>query len=489
MADATARLTGVPGVCLTTLGPGAANAVAGVAHAWLDRSPLLIFTAQKPDALLPHYTHQVLDLHALFAPVTKASLQLSPASVREHLAQALRLVTEQRPGPVHLQICNEDATLPVVDEPVRWPPVAPPAAPHPIALAHARAVLASARRPLIVAGLGLEPQRPYAALRQLAEVLDAPVLVTPKAKGAVPDDHALACATIGLTRSDPAYDLLAEADCLIAVGFDVVELVRPWQHPAPLIWIAPWSNRDPTLPCTVELAGDLATAMRGLAGSPRRASGRDANWGEARVAALRAVSTAIVLPAPAAGRILSQIVLQSLRRHSPPASVLAVDVGSHKIHSCLAWPALAPNRFLVSNGLSCMGYALPAAIGASLAQPGQPVFCLTGDAGLAMALGELNVLARLQLPVIVVVLSDGAIDLIRSQQLRAGRLVYGTEFPPPDFAQIATGFGIPAARVESAATLDAALAAAVARPGPSVIEVMLDPAGYPTTPQAVPRST
>ena len=170
--------------------------------------------------------------------------------------------------------------------------------------------------------------------------------------------------------------------------------------------------------------------------------------------------------------------LAAMRRHLPADGLLAVDVGSHKIFSSLEWPALHPNRFFLSNGLSCMGFALPAAIGAALTRPGQPVMCLIGDAGLAMCLGELNVLARLKLPVTVVVPVDNAIDLIRAHQQRQGAPIHGTEFPAPDFCAIAAAHGIPSARVTSEAECDAAMAQAVASGGPFLVEVYIDPTGY-----------
>jgi acetolactate synthase I/II/III large subunit len=209
----------------------------------------------------------------------------------------------------------------------------------------------------------------------------------------------------------------------------------------------------------------------------------DPDWGEARVAAFRAKLAARPLPTPQDGRLLPQTVLETMRRHADRDTLLAVDVGSHKIFSSLEWPTLAPNRFLVSNGLSCMGFALPSAMGASLAMDGAPTLCLIGDGGLAMCLGELGVLARLGLPVTVVVLVDGAIDLIRSAQVRAGRPVHGTEFPPPDFSRIAEAYGIHAARVCDEESCDAALQQALASGRPALIEVMLDPVGYPTTPK------
>ena len=277
MADATARLTGRPAACLTTLGPGAANSVAGVAHAYLDRSPVLVITAQIPDSLIRHQPHQYVDLAALFAPITKASIKLLGPSVSEGLEpegaaetvrRALELTRHGKPGPVHLQVSNEAAGQPL--RPYTGPPVpqwrrgkpaasvsgttAPatrgiaPAPDWVAEFATARKLIERSHRPAIVAGLGLEPERPYELLRRLAEAAGAPVISTPKGKGSLPDDHPLAGGTIGMTRSDPAYKILDEADCILAVGFDAVELVKPWDQAAPLIWIANWENREPVLP-------------------------------------------------------------------------------------------------------------------------------------------------------------------------------------------------------------------------------------------------
>ena len=256
--------------------------------------------------------------------------------------------------------------------------------------------------------------------------------------------------------------ILDDADCIIAVGFDVVELVKPWQHNAPLLWIAPWANEDPVLPAAVELVGPMTPVLQQFADSSFATAD---GWGQQRVAALRQTLAARPKPEPAPGRLPPQTVLQSLRRLLPDESLLAVDVGSHKIFSSLEWPTYVPNRFSLSNGLSSMGFALPSAIGASLALEGAPTVCLTGDAGMAMVMGELGVLAEYQLPVIVVVLNDGAIDLIRSHQVRSGKPIYGTEFTSPNFSQIAAAYGLASSRVDSEESLDAAIAAALSTNG------------------------
>ncbi len=483
MADAVARMTGKPGVSISTLGPGATNAVTGVAHAYLDRAPVIHITAQKPDALLPDYTHQVIDLHALYRPITKGTFQLTADNAAATIAAAIALTQEGRPGPVHLQVSNEEAgqeaqgTSDETGESVHATRNTQHATE--ILVQRARHLLTQARRPVIVAGVGLEPEGPYRALQALAEAANAPVIVTPKVKGALSDRHRLAAGTIGLTRIDAVYKILEEADCVIAVGFDVVELVKPWQVNVPLIWVAPWANEDPVLPAAVALVGPMTPVLQQLADSNFATA---VDWGHQRVATLRQTLAARLQPEPVPGHLSPQTLLQSLRRLLPDEALMAVDVGSHKIFSALEWPTYVPNRFSLSNGLSSMGFALPSAIGASIALGGVPTVCLTGDAGMAMVMGELGVLAELQLPIIVVVLNDGAIDLIRSHQVRSGKPVYGTEFTSPNFSQIAAAYGLASSRVNSAEGLDAAIAAALSTKRPVVIEVMLDPKGYPTTP-------
>jgi len=501
-ADAYARATGKPGCVLTTLGPGALNAVPGIGHAWLDRAPVVLITAQKPDSLLPDYTHQVVDLQAVFAPITKRTLKVTPQNAATEVGPTVALTMQGRPGPVHLQVSNEEAELPVEGaggRPVRGGSIGTSGKNgrevlvSPELISQARELVAQASRPVILAGLGLEPEGPYDALRALAEASNAPVIVSPKGKGALPDDHPLSAGVIGLTRSDPVYEILEEADCVVAVGFDVVELVKAFSLPqagasgsaegteeVPLVWIANWANFDPVLPAAVALVGPMAGTLLQLADSEFSI---DAQWGERRVRSFRAQQAAVPLPKPRPGHLLPQELLASMRRHLPADAMLAVDVGSHKIFGSLEWPTLSPNSFALSNGLSCMGFGLPAAIGTALARPDGTAACLIGDGGMLMCLGELSVLARLNLPVTVVVAVDNAIDLIRSHQLRQGKKPYGTEFPAPDFCKIAAGHGIPATRVKTPDGCEEAMARAVGASAPYLIEAFIDPIGYPTTPR------
>ena len=326
MAATDARLRGKPGVALTTLGPGAANAAAGLAHAHLDRAPMLLITATTDPALLGRHTHQVLDLSAFFGPICKLSAELSASNAQETIGRALSLAQAGRPGPVHLSLHNRIA---LQDVELRSEPVKTASAPQvDIDREAVPALLSDKRRPLIVIGLGLEPSAPYAAIRDLAERLSAPVIDTPKSKGALTADHPLFAGTIGLTRADPVYDLLDEADCIIAIGFDVVELVKPWDYTTPLVWIASWENRDPPIASLCEAVGCIDDIIAALGAVTCRAA---KSWGAARVRRFREKQSRILVPAPSARRVLPQTFLASLREHTPDDVTVTTDVGSHKI--------------------------------------------------------------------------------------------------------------------------------------------------------------
>jgi len=480
MADATARLTGKPGVALTTLGPGAANAYCGLANAYLDRAPMLLLTAQPDSRIVARHTHQVIDLQAIFRPISKMTRELTNVETRQVIMEALRLTMAGRPGPVHLGISSFMAGQTVIDGRVETEFTVRMKKPSIPDAGAALELLTNARRPIIVAGVGLEPEKPYDALRRLAEAAQAPLIVTPKAKGTLSDDHPLSVGTFGLTHSDPAYEIIGESDCIVAVGFDVVELVRLWDQDQPLIWVAPWANEDPKLPnIKHEFVGSMTPILEQLAQinlNPQH------NWGETRVASFHREQIQNRLPAPAVGRLLPQTVLDILRRHVPRQAVVTTDVGSHKIFYALTWPTYTPNSYLVANGLSAMGMGLPSAIAAARVTK-ETAVCITGDGGLAMVMGELGLLRELDLPVIVVVMNDNALDSIRSAQLRRGKPVFGTEFVNPDYAKIGQAFGIDYYRLGDEYACDEAVRTAVTAKCPALIEAMIDPAGYPTTPR------
>ncbi|MCE2466753.1 MAG: thiamine pyrophosphate-binding protein [Caldilineaceae bacterium] len=480
-ASARWTLTGELQACLTTLGPGITHAAAGVGHLWLDRAGVVVISACTAEASGPMHTHQVLDQEHLMAPMVKAHIKVAPDNIHA-VRDVCSLATEGRPGPVYVQISNEVAGWPAAGG--GTDPEPRPARPEPDidGVEKALALMARACRPVVVAGLGARDASLRTSVQAVAGSLQAPIVATPKAKGIVPDSHPLAAGVIGLTRTDPVYELLEQADLVIAVGFDVVELVLPWEFDGALVWVAEWPNVDPPLPADVELTGDVAGHLGGLAQAAEPATG----WIDTDFHAFRRDRTVPAPKAAAEGRVSPQAVMRSLRRYSDPDAIMTVDVGSHKIHFALDWPTHDVSGFLLSNGLSCMGFGLAGAIGAATLDPGRQVLCVIGDGGLSMCVGELGLLRELGVNVKVVVMQDEALDLIRVAQLRAGSPVQGTEYGVSvDHARLAAAFGITGRRVTDDTSLDDAVRTACAQTGPYLVEVMLDPVSYPTFPSTL----
>jgi thiamine pyrophosphate-dependent acetolactate synthase large subunit-like protein len=203
----------------------------------------------------------------------------------------------------------------------------------------------------------------------------------------------------------------------------------------------------------------------------------DEAWGEKKVQAWREAHLSPPKPDTTPNRISPADALSSIRSNTPPETIVTTDVGSHKIFTSLNWRALEPNTFFVSNGLSVMGFGIASAIAAARATR-KPTVCITGDAGLAMVIGELALAIELDLPVIVVVMNDSALDLIRFAQTKRDLQVFGTEFINPNYELVARGYGFAYARIDNKNECDAAVAKAVAERKPTLLEVMIDSKGY-----------
>jgi acetolactate synthase I/II/III large subunit len=379
------------------------------------------------------------------------------------------------PGPVHVD-CAQSAIAAHVPEHDACEPcsaagtrAAAPAASAALPDAFAR-LLAGARRPLVLAGLGARGTDDAAALRALCHRHGVPALVTYKAKGVIPDGHP---SYAGLfTLGEVERTLVELADVLIAVGLDPVELLpRPWFYPQPVVHCARWAP-GPQLPSGHRLIGAVAPSLHAIDEClPPRA-----DWTAVEIAAHRDQQRAAVMAesSPLSPGATLAVVADETRtvRH------VTVDAGAHMFPAMALVPAESPRRILISNGLSTMGYALPAAIGAALLAPADPVLAITGDAGLLLCLGELRTAARERLRVIVLVMSDGELSLIRIKQDRRGLQPQGVCIGDMDWPAVARGMGWRGSRATSAGELRQQLRDAVAADGPSLIEACVDPSGY-----------
>jgi acetolactate synthase-1/2/3 large subunit len=474
-ADVMGRLTGVPGLCIGTLGPGATNLTTGVGDAYLDRSPLIAITCNLPTGQLGRRIQMGIDHHALFRPITKASLALRPGRVGAVLAEAIETALSEPMGPVHLDL-PEDVAVAATTEDV--PSVASGrrvrAAPE-AAIQAAAALLQRARRPVAIIGASAMRLRNPRLLRDVVERHRLPFASTTMAKGLIDEDHPLSLGCIERARRQVQREFLRSADLIVALGYDVVEVeYEAWIGEVPLLAVDIEAvDADPRVVIAQEVVGDLDASLEGLA----RLDPAPHAWSPDTVRVHRERFQRSLRPM-AAGFTPHQAI-DLVREVLPRDGILAFDVGAHTHQIASQWTAHEPRTFLITNGWSSMGFGIPAAIAAKLARPERPVVALVGDGCFQMTCGEVAVARRLGLALPIVVLDDGWLSLIRVKQQRRGLAIYGTRVTADERPEPVTHyFGVPAATVRTPADFTKALHAALAADHPTVIEVLVDPGHY-----------
>ncbi len=476
MAAVTGELLAAPGAALAGLGPGAASAVNGVAHAWLDRSPMLLFTDRHPSRALAFTTHQAVDHHAMLGPVTKASLSIDATSAAHWIAHAAQLAMAEPRGPVHLDVAADVAGQPCVPvaTAVQRAPLPPP---DRAALDAAARLLTAAQRPVIVAGLQCRGHQASKWLRAFAEARPAPVLVTYKAKGVLPDPHPL---MLGVFTGGALEDAVTgRADLIVAIGLDAVELIpRPWSSTAPVLHLAPSASTSRYFGPELEVIGDVELILEELA--PRLRGRERADWDVAEVDRLKRDALArLAAAAKGTGQGLApHRVVEIAREVTAAGTVVTVDSGAHMFAATNFWQAVNPGEFLISNGLATMGFALPAAIAAQLVYPERRVLAFTGDGGFMMVVAELETAVRLSLPIVVVVFDDATLSLIKIKQDQRATGELPLTYAGPDLCALARSFGALAFAADSEPSLRRALVDALASHRPALVDARVDASGY-----------
>ena len=477
-ADVMGRLTGAPGLCIATLGPGATNLTTGVGNAYLDRSPLLAITCNVPTPQLGRRIQMAIDHHTLFRPITKASLALREGTVGSTLAEALDIALSEPLGPVHLDLPEDVALAPASEGVPSRPTGRRPAAASDACWQRAAEILAAARRPLAVIGSSAMRMRHPDLLRTVIDRHRLPFASTTMAKGMIPEDHPLSLGCIERARRQVQRELLRSADLVIGLGYDVVEVeYEAWIGPVPLLSIdVDRVDADASVKVLHEVIGDLDASLQWLAQQPPM----QPEWPTDMAAQHRQRFQRALRPA--VDGFAPHHAIDVVRELLPRDGILAFDVGAHTHQIASQWMAPAPRTFLITNGWSSMGFGLPAAIAAKLARPTRPVVALIGDGCFQMTCGEVAVARRLGLSLPIVVLDDGWLSLIQVKQVRRHFGIYGTDLgehehrdPPAHY------FGVPAVGVRSAAELGSALKLALAADHPTVIEAKVDPSHYLNT--------
>jgi len=480
-AEGYARASGRVGVVLATSGPGATNCITGLANALMDSTPLVCITGQVRSDQLGTEAFQEADVIGLSRAATKWNCQITdPAEIPGVLRHAFAIARSGRPGPVLVDI-TRDAQLGSFEEAHPDPAMPPEDTSDLAGLQQAADLINNARRPLILAGHGVQLAGASEALRQLAEIAGIPVACTLHGLSALPADHPLFVGMLGMHGHYGPNLLTNEADLLIAVGmrFDdrVTARVDGYAPNARVIHI----EIDPRqinriIHTHVPLLGDARVVLEALL--PQVESRRREDWlGRFRACAeeeYRRVNGPELEPGD--GPLRMAEVIHRLSVLTRGEAVIVSDVGQHQMQTARYYRFRQPRSHLSSGGMGTMGFGLPAAIGASLAVPHRPVVAVVGDGGLQMTLQELGTLMQERLPVKIVVLNNHHLGMVRQWQEMFFDARYSfVGMANPDFSTIASGYGIKARRVAARAELDGALGEMLASPEAFLLDVEVAP--------------
>jgi thiamine pyrophosphate-dependent acetolactate synthase large subunit-like protein len=493
MADAVGRVTRRPGVCLATTGPGATNMLTGIGGAFRDSSPVIAITCNNRLPDLDRDDAQAADHVAIFRPLVKwAKLVSHPSTIVQVLQEAFLRATTGCPGPVLVDFAR-DALESTVDsslldavpasETVAAAPFERPAG-DPTRIETAARLLADAQRPVVWLGNGAKLSDAGDAALALAEALDAPVITTFNGIGAVPTTHPLVYGPLSRMGTELSTRVVADADVLLAVGnsLNAISTSR-WslELPDTIIQV----DLDPTTigryyaGRTVGVLGDARAVLDALrTGLPQ--DGAAAGGRRARLETLAEARTtwwqrAATEDGAQTGTVSPATVIRTVRDDVPDETMAIFDAGNPGVWSYL-WEIRQAGTYLKPVGFGNMGFALPAAIGAASVDRSRPIVAFIGDGSLGMSLGELETLAREELPVCVVVMNDAGYGNIRQEQLvHYGDRLIGVDFGDVDYAAVGRACGLEGLRVTDADALREAVAAAVRSGRPHVVDVAIDP--------------
>jgi acetolactate synthase-1/2/3 large subunit len=478
MAEGFAQSTGSLGVCVSTLGPGSTALVNGVAAANWDRVPMLAVSGQIDTTKEAYFTHQVVDHAALFGPITKWTGRMEAGAVDTTMRKAIRTAVADRPGAVHLTVGNDTFKRPS-NETAAQPPVESTRLGIRVSRPYGSGqdpmdLLRRASRPVLLAGVSAVRADARDSLTALAETIGAPVVVSPMSKGVIREDHEYFAGVLDMACNQIMWDLLRDSDLILAVGFDAVEIIKPWTIQVPVLHIDSLPNTDQIYRADMELVGDISTILDWIAeewnGEPR--------WETKAVGAHRAQLSEAYYSGRVAGKLNPTDVVDVVRAAMPVNGLVSCDVGSHKLLVGQGWTTTEKRGLMMTNGLSSMGFGVPAAIGTKLAHPHVPVAALVGDGGFAMVVSEMRLAAALDLALAVVVFVDHSLNRIELKQAAQGYPSTATRIEDMDLVAMAEAMQCDGIRVESTAELEKATQTLADLTRPLVIEAVIDPAQY-----------
>ncbi|MEE4303465.1 MAG: acetolactate synthase large subunit [Wenzhouxiangella sp.] len=475
MAACYGRLTGKPGVCLSTLGPGATNLVTPAAYAELGAMPLVLITGQKPIKTSKQGHFQIIDVVDLMRPVTRFTRQIvSAATVPARVREAFRQAAEERPGATHLELPEDIAREETDERPIPASQTRRPIAEEK-AIARAVAAIEQARHPLLLIGAGANRKVTARMLRRFVKNTGIPFVTTQMGKGVVDETGDCWMGNAALSDGDYCHRMIDRSDCIINVGHDVVEK-PPFimeEGRRTVIHVNFFSAEvDPVYFPQLEVTGDIANAIWQIGERLRVQDHWDFSFGHKvrRALAVDLDSGRELDGCPIHPRRL----VHEVRRVMPDDGILTLDNGLYKVWFARNYQARKPNTVLLDNALATMGAGLPAAIGARLVYPGRKIMAVCGDGGFMMNSQELETAVRLGLDLVILILRDDAYGMIKWKQQDMGLADYGLDFGNPDFVRYAESYGASGYRVESVSQLSELLADCLGRSGVHLIDCPVD---------------
>jgi acetolactate synthase I/II/III large subunit len=475
MAATYGRLTGLPGVCISTLGPGALNFSTGAAYALLGAMPMILITGQKGILTSKQARFQIVDVVSSMTPLTKMARQIvSTATIPTIVREAFRVARQERPGPVHLELPEDIAGEETGQIPTVVPhPIDLPIA-HPAALDRSATMILGSERPLIMVGAAASRPRLADALSDFVRRVRIPFFNTQMGKGAVSGGSNLYMGTAALSERDYVHEAIDRADLIVSIGHDTVEkppfLMGPGGPQVIHVGYVPATVEAVFFP-HAEVVGDVGPSLALLAD---RLEGRLKNASallplrEQILARLADRATESRFPLP------PQRIVHDVRQVIPEDGIVCLDNGMYKIWFARNYRTRLANTLLLDNALATMGAGLPSAMMASMLHPARRVLAVCGDGGFMMNSQEMETAVRLRLNLVVLILQDNAYGMIRWKQAVDSFADWGLTFGNPDFVKYAESYGAKGSQVDSADGLAPALETAFKGGGVHLVAVPVD---------------
>jgi len=475
MAATYGRLTGHPGVCISTLGPGALNFSTGAAYALLGAMPMILITGQKGILTSKQARFQIVDVVSSMTPLTKMARQIiSTATIPTIVREAFRVASQERPGPVHLELPEDIAGEETGQSSIVAPhPIDLPVA-HPAALDRAAAMILGSERPLIMVGAAASRPRLADALSDFVRRVRIPFFNTQMGKGAVAGGSNLYMGTAALSERDYVHEAIDRADLIVSIGHDTVEkppfIMGPGGPQVIHVGYVPAAVEAVFFP-HAEVVGDVGPSLALLAD---RLEGR-----------LKDASALLPLRERILGHLADratesrfpltpQRIVHDVRQVIPEDGIVCLDNGMYKIWFARNYRTRLANTLLLDNALATMGAGLPSAMMASMLHPARRVLAVCGDGGFMMNSQEMETAVRLRLNLVVLILQDNAYGMIRWKQAIDSFADWGLTFGNPDFLKYAESYGAKGCQVDSAEGLAPALEAAFKSGGVHLVAVPVD---------------